>query len=359
MSMEAWADISIEALEGAPPSASGAVWDAVGRIIDGVRSLDDLREHGLELLAARRWRALGLAVPEALAAEERRTALRMLAVRPLLERIGGLLERPILIKGPELAVRYPDPVARRFSDLDLLVPDAAEGQRALLAAGFREVGDPAYYADIHHLRPLVWPDLPLAIELHMAPKWIEDRPAPRYGQLLEASVPALCGIGGILAPAPAHHALLVAVHSWVHEPLRRLSDLIDVAVLAAEATPRELEAAGLELGVPRVWTATSRALDASLSDGRATWPLRTWGRNVVQARRRTVFESHLEQLLSPFSADPPLRAGRKSLAAACDIVFPGREEAWMRKLRRTKHALRDARVPRSAHDHALDRWDLL
>jgi hypothetical protein len=355
--MEACADTvaPLEAPE-APPETP--LWDAVGRIIDRAASLDDHREHGLELLAARRWRALGRPVPAALAAEDRWAALRLLAVRPLLERLRASLDRPIVFKGPELAARYPDGSTRRFSDVDVLVADPAESQRALLAAGFEEVGDPALYEDIHHLRPLAWPSLPLAVELHSAPKWIEGAPAPRHADLLPTAVPARCGVDGILAPAPAEHAILVAVHSWAHEPLRRLADLVDVAVLAAEAAPGELDAAAAELGVARLWATTARAVEAALHGGATTWPTRTWARNVVAGRRRTVFESHLEQLLSPFAVAGAPRAAQASALAARDILFPRAEEAWREKLRRATHALRNARVPRSAHDQALGRKDL-
>ena len=87
----------------------------------------------------------------------------------------------MLFKGPETAAHYPHPALRRFWDLDLLVPDAGATQRSLLKAGFREVGDPALYADIHHLRPLTLPGLPLAVEVHDRPKWADGLRPPGYG----------------------------------------------------------------------------------------------------------------------------------------------------------------------------------
>ena len=58
------------------------------------------------------------------------------------------------------------PGLRSFGDLDLLTDDAEAAQAALLAAGFQEVFEPEIYEDIHHLRPLWWPGLPLVVELH-------------------------------------------------------------------------------------------------------------------------------------------------------------------------------------------------
>ena len=86
----------------------------------------------------------------------------------------------ILFKGMEVAARYPDPALRVFHDLDILVPDSAAAQARLIAAGFEEVGEPEIYEDIHHLRPLRSPGLPIVVEVHHAPKW-PDHAAPSDG----------------------------------------------------------------------------------------------------------------------------------------------------------------------------------
>ena len=46
------------------------------------------------------------------------------------------------MKGPEVAAHYPVPSDRPFGDLDLLVEDPEAAQRALIAAGFVEFGEP-------------------------------------------------------------------------------------------------------------------------------------------------------------------------------------------------------------------------
>ncbi len=52
-----------------------------------------------------------------------------------------------------------------------------------------EINDPENYRDIHHLRPLWWPGLPLVVELHSRPKWIDGVAGPPVAELLEASAP--------------------------------------------------------------------------------------------------------------------------------------------------------------------------
>src|SRR4029450_13299262 len=104
---------------------------------------------------------------------------------------GAAVAGPIvLMKGPEVAALWPTPQSRPYSDVDLLVEDAAEAQRALLAAGLRPVGDPGLYVDIHHLRPLLAPGLAVAVEVHDRPKWIDGLGAPPTVGLLAAAVPS-------------------------------------------------------------------------------------------------------------------------------------------------------------------------
>ena len=98
--------------------------------------------------------------------------MQALAVPPLLERVRAACDGPLVVmKGPEVAARYAEPSTRPFRDLDLLACDAAAVQRSLLDAGFQVAGEPELYVDIHHLRPLYWPGLPLVIEVHQRPKW--------------------------------------------------------------------------------------------------------------------------------------------------------------------------------------------
>ena len=72
---------------------------------------------------------------------ERWAAGTLLAAPETLARVRRVVDGPILLhKGPEAAAAYPDPVMRGFDDIDLIVRDAPAVQRALVRAGFVEIG---------------------------------------------------------------------------------------------------------------------------------------------------------------------------------------------------------------------------
>jgi hypothetical protein len=340
-----------------PARRSGAqdrdLWVCVDELVDRIRNLDDLRAHRLHLIAASRSRRLGEPVPEDLIDEERRAAVLTLIAPDVLQRARTAYDGTmVLIKGPDVAARYPDPALRPFRDLDLLVDDAAAAQRALLAAGFVEAGVPELYVGIHHLRPLHWPGLPLVIEIHDRPKWPDQLATPSTDELLEAAT-ATTAVDGVLALPPEHHALLLAAHSWAHEPLRRLVEIVDIAALSSEADGAATTALARAWGMDRLWSATARACDAALLGERRPWTLRTWARNLATGRERTVFESHLEHWLAPFSAQPFRPALRQAARAFANDIRPLPDETWRAKGSRTAHALKDAFTRRSEHDRAL------
>src|SRR5918994_1497780 len=145
---------------------SGPIWSYLEELLLRAPRLSDLRTHRLQLLELDRRRRLGLPVHAELLFEERRAAVSAMSAPVMLARARAAYDGTIVvIKGPEVARRSPGPLLRPFDDLDLLVDDSRAAQRALIAAGFEEVGDPATYTGIHHLRPLRWPGMPLTIEL--------------------------------------------------------------------------------------------------------------------------------------------------------------------------------------------------
>jgi hypothetical protein len=262
--------------------------------------------------------------------------------------------RILVLKGPEVSVWYPDPSLRGFGDVDVLVDDAAEAHAALLAAGFAEVGDPELYVDIHHLRPLAADGLPLPLEVHVRPKWLAPLEAPSTPALMEAAVQGSSGVDGVLALPPEYHALVLAVHSWAHEPLRRLRDLVDVAAVAEGADRREIERLADEWGCRRIWGSTIAAADAVFADGCRPWALRTWAQNLHRVRERTVLENHLQRWMSDFWALPPGTALRRVPHTLGDELGPGGGEGWRAKLARTVLAVRNASQGRSQHDRQLE-----
>lgn len=332
--------------------ANRDLWSAVDRLIDAAPTLADLFEHRLHLLAGRRWQTLGRDVPPEIVHAERRAGLMHLALAPLLAKIRAVYPQPmILLKGAEVAARYPDPTLRPFGDIDLLVEDAPAAHAALRRAGFNEIGDPRLFVDIHHLRPLQWQMLPLVVEIHSAPKWLDGMTPPSVDELFAVAVPAR--VDGIDSVPAAHHAVLLAVHSWAHEPLRHLLDLIDVATMADEADPRAIRALAQVWGVERVWKTTERAIDALFYGARRPFALRLWARNIASARGRTVLESHLENWFAPFGTLRFQQAVRVSAANIASEVRPKYGEPWTRQLMRVRLALRNARTRRSVHDDVL------
>jgi hypothetical protein len=78
---------------------------AVDGLIDRARTPWDLEQHGLQLLATRRWRALGRPIPQRLLAQERVAAGLSLAAPAVLERVRAACDGDLLlVKGPEAAV---------------------------------------------------------------------------------------------------------------------------------------------------------------------------------------------------------------------------------------------------------------
>ncbi len=337
-------------------SDAGELWRAVDRLVDRAPRFSDLISHKLELFAARRWRALGRSIPAEFLERERRASVGALALPLLLDQVfaaydGGLIP----MKGAAVAGQYPEPGLRSFGDVDLLAADAPTAQASLLAAGFQEVGNPADFIDIQHLRPLCWPGLPLGIEIHSRPKWPDGiEPPPATAELFDAAAPA--GGGRTILP-PAHHALLIAAHSWAHEPLRRLRDLVDVAVMTEAAGRAEVAALAREWRIERLWRSTLEAADSVLYEAGRPWALRLWARNLENARERTVLENHLQRWLGDFWIMPLRPSVARMPTTIVREFLPKDSEGWGAKLSRSTQAVRNAARPRSEHEDQLDqRW---
>jgi hypothetical protein len=332
---------------------AGDLWRAVDRLVDRAPSLADLRSHKLDLFAARRWRALGRPVPAELVERERRAAVAVLTAPLLLERVRSAYDGELIpLKGPHVAAHFPDPGLRAFGDLDLLATDALSAQASLVAAGFKEVGDASAYVGIHHLRPLVCPGFPLFVEIHSRPKWPDGLQAPAARELFAAAVPLE---GRVKSLPPAHHALVLAAHSWSHEPLRRLRDLLDIAVMADLAGQPDVAALAKEWRIERLWRTTIGAANAVFRDAARPWELRLWAQNLERARERTVLENHLQRWFSDFSIMPFGAAAARVPNTVARELFPKDAEGWDAKLARTTRAVRNASRRRSEHDDELDR----
>jgi hypothetical protein len=335
-------------------AAASGPWRAVDALVERAPRFSDLRSHRLELFAARRWRAEGRRVPADVVEDERVARVAALTVGATLGRVRAAYDGPtLLLKGPETAACYPDPSLRGYKDLDLLVADPGRAWRSLVWAGFEPVGDPDLYIGIHHLRPLVPPGLPLAVELHSEPKWVAGLEPPSLDELFDASVPSVVGVPGVGSLPPAHHALLLAVHSWAHEPLRRLRDMVDVAAVTATCDRAEIDALAARWGVGRVWRTTAATIDALFDGGPTPWALRIWAQNLARVRERTVLENHAQAWLSGFWALPPGRALGALARAVAGEVRPMPGEGWRAKGRRVRIATTHAFARRSEHEQQL------
>lgn len=316
------------------------LWTGVAGLIDRAGDPFDLKLHGIDLLGARRWRESGTSIPDAFVQAEQRARVLSLAAEGLLRRVRESCDvAMILIKGPEMAAYYPDWALRSFVDVDVLVIDAEETQRQLLAAGFREVGDPALFMNIHHLRPLAWRSLPLSVEIHSRPKWPEGICSPSVSELMEHAVASATRIDGVLGLPPAPHAVVVAAHGWAHYPLHRLKDLLDVAILSALVSHAEVEDFSLRWGLERVWSSTTTVVEHLFHGRPLPLLLRPWVRHLERVRDRTVLEQHLMRLMSPFAALPPGPASVRAGRAMLNEVRRDGNEPWRNKLSRSMTAL--------------------
>ena len=286
------------------------VWVRAGDSVDRAPSLDALRVHRVQLLAAWLWRARGRTVPTALSNEVRLAAVMTVAAPLLLQRARAAYEgRVMLMKGLEVGMHYPDPGCRYFQDLDLLVDEPESAHRALIGAGFTELQTGRGYSAAQHLSPLMWPGVPLVVELHRRPNCPVYLSAPPTNDLLAVAVPSAPGIDGLLAPAPAAHALLLVAHAWTHLPLGRLGDLIDLAVILPPGERAEGPSAlASRWGWERMWRTTLSVADTVLANGPRSLALRTWARHLSEVRELSVLENHTTRLVAPTFALPPRQA---------------------------------------------------
>jgi Uncharacterised nucleotidyltransferase len=337
-------------------SPDEALWLAgvITRLVDTAPTLDALRKHRLHLAAARLWRSRGQAVAPDLVDEERAAAARTMLVRFVLGKArsayGGDL---MLMKGPEVAAHYPVPSDRPFSDLDLLVDDAAAAQRALIGAGFVEIGDPAAYAGLQHLPPLIWPGAPLVVEVHGRPSqpfWAA--PAPPQS-LFPTAVPSAVGVPGVLAPEPAAHAVLLVAHAWADGLLGSVGQLLDVAALLARSDRRRAEHFARTWGWQGMWNTSLAVLDAVIGGKRLRLSQRLWARHLLDVRERVVLENHIGRLAGPVGSLPASEVPRAIACALRYTAAPERDEDWVTQLRRTGLAIAHAFRPLSEHEQSL------
>ena len=335
--------------------SSLSLTEMIERLVSTAPSLGALRKHRLHLAAARLWQSRGREVPADLLADARVGAVRAMLAHLVLGKARAAYDGPLmLMKGPEIAAHYPVPSDRPCHDLDLLVEDAEAAQRALLAAGFVEFGDPAIYAGLQHLPPLVWPNAPFVIEVHRRPSqpfWLAPVSAKA---LFHDTVPSATGVSGVLAPSPAAHAVLVVAHAWNHDPLGSVGQLLDAIALLASADRREATAFARAWGWEEMWRTTLAVMDVLVGGRRQNLALRLWARHLLEVRERVVFENHISRLAAPIWSLPAVDAPRALAWVLRYTASPESDEDWITQLRRSRLALFHAFSPESKHEQSLN-----
>lgn len=351
-------------MRGAPPthgewSVGDELWLAgvIERLVDSAPSLDALRKHRLHLAAARLWQSQGRELAAELQSEARTAAVRVMLARFLLEKARSAYGGPLLLmKGPEVAAHYPVALDRPFRDLDLLVEDPEAAQRALVAAGFAELGDRAAYAGAQHLPPLMWPGAPLVIEVHRRPSqpfWLAPLSAE---SIFRTAVPSAVGVPGVLAPEPAVHAVLVVAHAWSHwgsGPLGSVGQLLDAAALLASADRRRAGAFAQAWGWKGMWNTTLPVIDAVVGGRRPSLALRLWARHLLGVRERVVLENHICRLAAPVWGLPAGKVPRAIASTLRYTAAPAPDEDCMTQIRRSCLAIVHALRPTSDHERSL------
>jgi hypothetical protein len=354
-----------------PPQAPeqwAVPWPTVDRLLARL-DVEATCEQRLGPLAAYRRRMLGQEVPEQLRREERAAATANLVAPALLARARDAYDGTLVVlKGPELASRYPGR-ARRFADLDLLAADAEEAQAALLAAGFqlqdRDAAaarglnatpgwpPPGYDEERnphYHMHPLEWPGLGLRIEVHKQVRWPPGLTAPRPAEIFEAATPGSLGIEGLLVPDPSHHAVLMSAHAWGEVAMRHIRELMDVFVFV-DVAGRDAPARLAERwGFRRGWETTLSVADWLLLEEPEPVAVKLWARYLRGLREPTVIEMHVQEWLAPFWMAPPRAAARCTVAALARDVLPAPEQTWAEKARQIVRALLHPFSPRTEHD---------
>ncbi len=346
----------------ARPTSWAVPWTAVDGLLDRL-DIASTCDHGLGPLAAYRRRSLGQDVPEQLRREERAAATANLVAPTLLARARDAITGPLVVlKGPEIAVRYPGR-ARRFGDLDLLPTDAEAAQAALLAAGFRlqdRDWPPEGYDDErnphYHLHPLEWPGLALRIEVHKHVKWPAGFEAPPNEEIFEAAVPSSTDIDGLLAPEPRPPRRPARDARVGRDPDAAHSRAHGRPGLRRRRRPGRARAHGRALGLPaRLGDDAERRRLALLREGPEPVAVRLWARYLRGLREPTVIEMHVQEWLAPFWMAPPGRAARRALAAIARDFRPAPEQTWAEKGRGTLSAVLHPLSPRSEHDRRYGR----
>lgn len=272
------------------------LWTALDRIIASAPDANSLRLHGLGPIAAWRYRQRGEPVPPEIESLARGAVYASVTAAPLLRKVIDQLQQPVLVlKGPEIASRYPVHTLRTYGDLDLLVSDLPTAERSLLDVGFAEMNPDRKIEGHHHDSPLALGNLALMVELHRDPGWLRWLTPPSDSELFQSAVPSATGVDGAVALPDEQLALFLASHAWRHGPYMSLIHLIDIELLRQRTDPTEMTALARRWGIDRVWQHMCAMIDWQIyQQGAPPNALhRVWARHFADTRERTLLESYV------------------------------------------------------------------
>lgn len=323
-----------------------SVWEGVDRLLDMAESESAVAAHGLQLLAIRRWRETGRPVPPMWLDDQRLMSVVTLSLPTVLRRIREAVPGPILLmKGPEVACRYPDPALRPYGDLDLHVRDAEGARRNLLEAGLSPVDALPDQDRHHHGRPLRLDRLPLMVELHRRPNWFPWLPPPPVEELIAAAIPSRVGVEGISTLSPEHHALVVAVHGWRHGPLLSVGHLLDLALLAEECDSDELLRTAERWRVRRIWETSLQAARSLLLGEGSSLPLLVGGRHLRRLRERSIIGRQASVYVGTLWSPSPIVTARAVTHLVSTTMRPVEAQSLTSRLARLARVARRSTRP--------------
>lgn len=262
-------------------------------------TLDQLRSraayHGLSAFVAARATTGDVAIPaEPLAgiiADARRArrhrAILDLELLRVADAAPAQAATAIVLKGPAVALRYPDPALRPYADVDLLVPESELDPwgAALVRLGFRGPdADQARAARLLHHHLVYYRDA-IPVELHWRLFAAREARALDHAALAAESAPD-ARMGGLLVPSLAAQLVVLGVH-LAHHSLddRKLMWLLDLITLGeADAVERARSQAD-RWGVG--WALEAALHDAQILLGEERWGARPERLRGLAAARRS------------------------------------------------------------------------
>ena len=228
-------------------------------------------------------------------------------------------------------------------------PSSARAARGRLRRGRRA----ELYEDIHHLRPLAFEGLPLAVEVHSRPKWVEPLVAPSAAELLEAALPGTTGVRDVLALPPEQHAILLAAHRG--RTNRSAGFATSSTLRPSPRAPIGSSSPGRQgVGCRAPLACLHRRSRRGFSEARRVRGRSGSGRRTSIAQRADGVRESPAAVLSDFWALPPRAAVGRLPQRFGEEFGAAEDEGWRAKLQRTTLAMRNASRRGSEHDREVE-----